>query len=207
MKRTYFGPCLAVLCAACIVDATAAETDSASSPGGNRHRGGTRPPKASVETPPVPAIDKAPALSEAEITDLLFLREEEKLARDVYRFLFQKHGIRTFSRISASEQNHMDSVKRLLDSHGLTDPAEGRGEGEFQNAELQTLYQTLIERGGTSPAEAIQVGILIEEKDIKDLEDAITRTGRADIKRVYSQLLKGSRNHLAAFRSQEGKRK
>lgn len=49
-------------------------------------------------------------LTQAEIDDLKFLREEEKLARDVYLFSFNKYQVSIFDNISQSEQKHMNSV-------------------------------------------------------------------------------------------------
>ncbi|MDP2030099.1 MAG: DUF2202 domain-containing protein [Thiobacillus sp.] len=47
-------------------------------------------------------------------TDLLFMREEEKLARDVYLTLYETWGLAVFSNIASSEQSHMDALLKLL---------------------------------------------------------------------------------------------
>jgi hypothetical protein len=127
------------------------------------------------------------------------MREEEKLARDVYIFLYEKWHSRVFNNISVSEQTHMDSIKTLLDRYGISDPAAGKGLGEFANDELQALYDQLILQGSVSLVEALEVGVVIEETDIADLNDGIASTARNDIKTVYSNLLQGSLNHLKAF--------
>jgi hypothetical protein len=139
------------------------------------------------------------ALSEAEIEALTFLREEEKLARDVYLFLFDLWGQWIFENIAASEQQHMDAVENLLDKYNLDDPAAGQPEGEYTDPALQTLYEILIEQGSESPSQALQVGATIEDMDILDLQDFLELTGKADITRVCENLMKGSRNHLRAF--------
>ena len=48
----------------------------------------------------------AASLTESEIQDLVFIREEEKLARDVYDALRLRWGSRVFSNIESSEQTH-----------------------------------------------------------------------------------------------------
>lgn len=146
----------------------------------------------------------AAELSQAEIDDLVFIREEEKLARDVYDALRLLWGSRVFTNIESSEQIHMDAIKGLLDKYGIPDPAEGRGYGEFANQELQELYIALVARGSRSLVEAYRAGILIEETDIRDLQDAIARSVHADIRTVYGNLLTGSQNHLKAFSSHLG---
>ena len=138
-------------------------------------------------------------LDSQEIADLLHMREEEKLARDVYLKMGEQYGVPIFDNIAQSEQRHMDAVKGLLDKYGLEDPVGDNPVGVFEDTDLQTLYDALIARGETSLAEAYQVGVDIELLDISDLEIAIAATDNADIQRVYSNLLAGSQNHLAAF--------
>jgi len=139
-------------------------------------------------------------LTEQEIEGLLFMREEEKLARDVYLTFDEIYSeLPIFENIAGSEQRHMDAIKKLLDIYGLDDPAEGMDIGEFTNQELQNLYYQLIEEGEQSLNDALTVGGKIEEIDIIDLKNYIEQTDKTDLERVYSNLLKGSKNHLRAF--------
>lgn len=137
------------------------------------------------------------ALTSTETNALLFMREEEKLARDVYLNLFECWGLRIFGNIAKSEQAHMDAIKRLLDKYGLADPA---GEiGVFGNPDLQDLYDLLVYNGSVSLPAGLLVGGLIEEVDIEDLQVAIADTTKADLQRVYANLMAASGNHLRAF--------
>ena len=138
-------------------------------------------------------------LTPAEEAGLLFMREEEKLARDVYLVLLDKWGLRVFENIAASEQRHMDAVLYLLGKYGLDDPV--LAPGFFQNTDLQDLYDDLVAKGEKSIVDAIDVGILIEETDIEDIEDLIGQTDKKDIIQVYTNLLDGSYSHLEAFKS------
>jgi len=136
---------------------------------------------------------------EEEITDLIFMREEEKLAHDVYNVLYDQYGLTIFTNIAASELKHTDAIKLLLDRYGLEDPVGDNGPGEFTNEDLQTLYNDLIDSGSQSLTDALLVGLAIEEIDILDLEEAMARTELPAILMVYGNLLKGSHNHLRAF--------
>lgn len=147
----------------------------------------------------VVAVVAPTPLSEAEADALLFMREEEKLAHDVYVTLYDQWGARVFTNIAASEQTHTDAVATLLDRYGLSDPTEGNTVGEFIDPALQTLYDDLIVQGSLSLADALKVGAAIEEIDILDLEERIATTDHADIQLVYERLLAGSSNHLRAF--------
>ena len=139
-------------------------------------------------------------LSEEEVHGILFMREEEKLARDVYLTLNETYPLRPFQNISRSEQAHMDAIKYLIDTYGLTDPVSEDIRGKFQNADLQELYDQLIEQGLQSKVEALRVGALIEEVDIIDLTNELDNIAEnADVIRVYTNLRNASGNHLRAF--------
>jgi hypothetical protein len=139
-------------------------------------------------------------LSAEEIAGLLFMREEEKLAHDVYVGLFDLWGAAVFSQIALSEAQHTETMRLLVLAHGLEDPAADNPAGVFEDTELQALYDQLMARGQISLIEALKVGCLIEEKDIQDIHDKIEEVeGEPDIVQVYDSLLCGSRNHLRAF--------
>ena len=138
------------------------------------------------------------ALSEDEIDALLFMREEEKLARDVYLALYEKWELAIFKNIARSEQRHMDAVKTLIDRYGLVDPMLGV-EGDFTNQDLQVLYDELVLKGSQSIEDALLVGAAIEEIDILDLQDGLKETTNLEVVRVFESLLRGSYNHLKAF--------
>lgn len=138
-------------------------------------------------------------LSTTEQTDLLYSREEEKLARDVYQYLYNQWQLPIFSNIASSEQRHMDAVLSLLNLYGLQDPVGDNGAGIFTDNTLQAFYDELTAQGSASIIAALEAGIYIEELDISDLETFIGYTDQAPLLRVYNNLLKGSNNHLAAF--------
>lgn len=151
-----------------------------------------------------PAIDSLPSqgLSTEERNGLIFMREEEKLARDVYITLYERWGVQIFSNISQSEQTHTEAVRTLLDKYSIPDPVKDDSVGVFADEVFKKLYSDLVSRGGTSLEEALKVGAFIEDLDIADLERFILATDNEDMKLVYSNLSRGSRNHLRSFVSQ-----
>lgn len=140
-------------------------------------------------------------LSEAEADALRFMREEEKLARDVYNHFNETWTDRTFANIARSEQRHMDAVACLLRKYELTDPAADKGPGEFTNPDLQALYDQLTTEGAESLEAALRVGARIEDLDIYDLQRQLEVVDNADIQAVFENLTRGSRNHLRAYTS------
>jgi hypothetical protein len=143
----------------------------------------------------------AAELSEEQKAGLLFMIEEEKMARDVYEYFYAKWELKIFDNISLSEQQHMDAVKTLLDKYQLTPPATLEERGRFENDQLQAMYDTLIASGESSIVEALEVGKLIEETDIEDLQKLVEAVPE-EIAKVYESLLNGSYNHLSAFENQ-----
>ncbi len=139
-------------------------------------------------------------LSEEEREAILYMREEEKLARDVYLTLYQHYGLIILANIAESEQNHMNSVKMLIDRYGLDDPVTNEEDiGNFTNPQLAALYNELVEKGLLSEIEALKVGALIEELDIHDLEERLAIIDQEDVQMVFERLKAGSYNHLQAF--------
>jgi hypothetical protein len=130
---------------------------------------------------------------------LLYMREEEKLARDVYLALYEIWGARTFLNIAQAEQQHMDTVGALLASRNLEDPAAQTTFGEFKNPDLADLYTQLVEKGSVSLVQAYQVGALIEDLDIADLQSYLAQTEDEAEIWVYTALLRGSQNHMRSF--------
>lgn len=137
-----------------------------------------------------------------ETDDLLQMREEEKLARDVYLVLFDRWGARIFQTIAESEQRHMDAVGSLLASRGIDDPVANLERGEFASESFASLYSELVERGSKSLVDALSVGATIEDLDIHDLQTALEHTVDEDIAKVYSSLLRASQHHMNAFTKQ-----
>ena len=148
------------------------------------------------------ALDALPleAVSPEEIDGLYYMREEEKLAHDVYTVLYSTHGQNIFNNISDSEQTHTDAIKLLIERYSLTDPVTDITVGVFQNTTLQGLYDALIADGSASLIDALKVGATIEEIDIIDIQTELdTHVDNQDITLIYESLLKGSRNHLRSF--------
>ncbi|XKH01113.1 DUF2202 domain-containing protein [Marinobacter nauticus] len=146
-------------------------------------------------------LEVSSELTATETDDLRYMREEEKLARDVYMTLDQYWGNQTlvFAQIALSEDTHTSTVDYLLDKFGVEDPVVSDTIGEFTNQELQALYDKLIAEGANSFINALYVGALIEEKDMRDILAAINRTDERPIILAYSNLLDGSKSHLRAF--------
>ncbi len=141
-------------------------------------------------------------LTEQEKSDLIFLRQEEKLAHDVYVYAYQKYAHFVFNNISNSEQTHIDNMTGLLSKYNEVDPAAGLANGVFADNELQVLYNQLIAKVDISLIDALVVGATIEDLDISDINRFYANTNKTDILRVYDVLNCGSRNHLRGFTGQ-----
>jgi hypothetical protein len=137
-------------------------------------------------------------INQAETAALLWLREEEKLARDVYLALGNQWQDGVFNRIATAEQRHFDAIGATIALFALTDPAQA-GTGQFMNADLQALYYDLLADGGQSYAQALVVGATIEDLDMRDLQGALAATSNPALQTTYRNLLESSKNHLRMF--------
>ena len=149
----------------------------------------------------VSLIDSLPFeyLDEEEILALLHMYEEEKVARDVYSTLFGIWGHWVFEHIAMSEQKHMDAVGDLLARYEIALPENAVISNVFESAEMQNLYNVLVEQGRMSLVDTLLVGATIEDLDIYDLQEYVELTDNEDIQTVYQNLLRGSRNHMRSF--------
>jgi len=140
-------------------------------------------------------------LTQDEKDMLLKMREEEKLARDVYRTLGQKFPSigQILTNIPKSEQKHTDTVKLVLDKYNLVDPSLNDTIGIFTDQAFTKLYQDLVSKGSVSEIEALKVGATIEDLDINDLNSDLAKTTNPDIVSAFEKLRNGSYNHLRSF--------
>lgn len=139
------------------------------------------------------------APTDEEKADLLFMREEEKLARDVYTTLYEKWNMPIFSNTAQSEQTHIEAVRALLVKYAVSDPVTNDAIGAFVDPTFTKLYADLTKDGMLSVENALRVGAFVEDLDIADLKVRSARTDNQDIQFVYENLERGSRNHLRAF--------
>jgi len=132
---------------------------------------------------------------------IVYMREEEKLARDVYNLLHEKWNINPFENIRQSEQKHIDRMEALILDYGLADPVVKNGDkpGVFTNPFFQEQYHQLVKSGSQSITEALKAGAQIEELDIADLEKRIAQITNATILTQFNYLKQSSENHLRAF--------
>lgn len=149
--------------------------------------------KQSFQNSPTQMLLEIPVsdLSEADKEKLIYGQQEERLARDVYLALAEQYDTNVFSNIARAENRHIESIGSLLDRYDIPQ-TEGYGE-------LEDLYRDLIDKGSISLENALEVGLMIEMLDIEDLDKSLATTTNEAIKTVYTNLRKGSVNHLNAF--------
>ena len=135
----------------------------------------------------VPAGD----IDEVERTFLINQYGEEKMARDLYTYAYEKYGLLTFKNIAGSEQEHMDAIQTLLDRYNIAPPSD--------YAKDNDLYVQLKSQIGEGLRQAIEVGITVEMVDIEDIVDDIKSTDNDDIKIVLTRIGGASYNHLRGF--------
>lgn len=150
---------------------------------------------------PTSTVADVTDVTDETLDDLLFLRQEEKLARDVYLTLSEFYQVGVFASIATSEQTHMDTILKMLEKRGVADPVAGMDIGEFQDEHFVELYETLVLQGMQSQDAALGVGVAIEELDIEDISERLANNPPADVATVYTALRDGSHNHLTAFTS------
>ena len=147
-------------------------------------------------------LAQAQTYSAEALADLRFMIEEEKLAGDVYRVFGGLYPtIMPFKNIPKSEDTHVSALVGQANGIGLyIGDLTSLSAGHYLNADLQSLYSSLVSYGSTSSFAALTVGKNVELKDIDDLNLAMSRIPTtSSLYTVYGNLRNGSNNHLNAF--------
>jgi len=139
------------------------------------------------------------SLDQDTVDAIVLLREEEKLARDVYLTLSWWYDLPIFPNIAKSEQQHMNLVALLLDRYGIPDPAAGNGIGEFSDQWVQDLFDDLVASGAQSVEDALFAGAKIEDVDIYHLQHILDHSDFDDVNLIVQNMVAGSRNHMRGF--------
>lgn len=174
-----------------------------------------------------PVVVQAGVLDLGEEQHLIFMREEEKLARDVYLTLAALYpGEEVFTNIGDnSEQTHTDTVRDTLESYSIADPNPDANNlpdsiGVFTGTEygwyFTEKFNELVAWGSKSLLDALYVGAFIEELDMIDIvycpkvivqtdngidegECGLTYTDEPQLQTMYTHLVDGSKDHLRAY--------
>ena len=164
------------------------------------------------------------SLDADEASHLVFMREEEKLARDVYlRFAEMYPEQDVFSSIATqSEQTHPDTIRDRLKQFNLADPnpdtnnlpdSLGVFTGEEWGWYFTEKFTELTEIGAENELAALYIGAFIEELDMHDISDCpqvmvdagysdpcgLRHTDEKALINAYRSLIDGSENHLRAY--------
>ncbi len=142
------------------------------------------------------------SISAAERAELIKMRQEEKLARDIYQVFFFVYQQPIFNNIAKAEQSHMNLVKMMLDKYKIPDPITSNAWGVYQDPAFNKLFVQLAGIGLASRTHALAVGAYIEDLDIDDLNKAIKLTNNRDMNTIWQNLNRGSRNHMRSFYGQ-----
>lgn len=131
--------------------------------------------------------------------DVVYMVEEEKLAHDVYVTLAAKFPADfQFARIAKAEAQHQSALRTILARYGLEDPTVGLAVGDFGTAAFDALYNDLVGRA-TTAANALSVGVMVEQLDIANLTSALNDVTAPDVVQTYTNLRNASQHHLTAF--------
>ena len=164
------------------------------------------------------------SLDRNEAAHLTFMREEEKLARDVYLSFAEMYPEQeVFATIATqSEQTHTDTMRDKLAQYDLPDPnpdtnnlpeSIGVFTGEEWGWYFNETFTKLIQMGSNSELDALYVGAFIEELDMHDIADCphvMIESGYSDpcgleytderaLINAYRSLIDGSENHLRDY--------
>jgi hypothetical protein len=148
--------------------------------------------------PAAPRSSSAP-LSPSDRSTLLYVSEQEKLARDLYAALSETWRLDVFHTTSGSEDIHADALRTLLGRYKLPDPALGLSRGEFSREDLAERYDDLMARGRFSPVEALKAAASVEELEIEDMGARLLHVQAPEIQSVLESVVASDKHHLRSL--------
>lgn len=140
--------------------------------------------------------EQSDQLRPIEAEKLRFMRQEEKLARDVYLSLYATWKEAAFKENANAEQQHMDLIKKLLNRYGVADPIIDDSIGVFEDKNFDMLFRSMTEAGNKSMVDALKVSAAVEEIDIDELQESVAESKNEDLRQVYVDLLQDSKEHF-----------
>jgi hypothetical protein len=138
-------------------------------------------------------------LSFNERDAILFMREEEKLARDIYLRLYEMWGAQPFENMRQVEERHMAALLCLISKYELKDPVGDRAVGSFKTHEFAKLYKILLKKGSQSLPDSYAVGAMLEVWDMSDKIEIEEDLDNKDLIAVVEELRRSSRNHMRSL--------
>lgn len=177
---------------------------------------------AAIPQPVLDAIDTEKSVVNQELLNTLsYMGNEERLAYDVYNYLYTLYPeVKQLDNIaSKAEIVHIQTVQKLVQKYiseysqftntenelGYKDSAvEDMTAGSYDIRAIQDLYDVLVAKGAASAKDSLEVGCLVEVTDIDDLDKYIIlaqESNATDIELAFNFLRDGSYSHYWAFDS------
>jgi len=148
---------------------------------------------------------------------LAYMFNEERLAYDIYNALAKLYPTENIlvNIPTRGEAQHIALVEGLVEKYdinitNLVDYKESYSAaelhampaGQYAIDKIQTLYNTLYEKGAHSMQDALEVGCMVEVTDVDDLDKDIAiaqASGADDVVTVFENLRSGSYSHYWSF--------
>jgi hypothetical protein len=133
-------------------------------------------------------IGSAGALADTEYTEeemLVYAIQDEYAAQAEYTAIIEAYGSQVpYTNILKAENNHISRLTQLFTAYGYTVP----------DNKAETVLPASLEA-------SYAIGVTAEENNIAMYEAFLKEELPADVKLVFENLLKASKNHLKAFQN------
>lgn len=144
-----------------------------------------------------PVLGVTAPLSADEIEFLFAIREDEKVARDLYTSFSALYPASVqIAKIKTAEDSHIACIEAVLDYYEISYPAM-TATGVFEDAERQALYNDLVDKSATL-LETFGTMAVIEEETVLAYKSVQSEITNENISLVVANMIKASSNHLKA---------
>lgn len=139
-------------------------------------------------------------ISEEESAIIISMKDKEKLTYDVYYSLNEKYSSDIFKKMIQNELQHKELSAGLALKYGINISVNSDNEvGKFSNPKDQNIYDEMMRYGGYSLLDAFRAGARMEEINISEQLDYISKSSNEEIIKVFEIIEKGSEEQLRTF--------
>lgn len=160
--------------------------------------GGTGQAGTGTASPPSAGTTTSTTLTSADIAGLRTVRAEEKAGADAYHVFAGRYAQPVFAELASSQTTQEAMITMMMSRFGVADPTSGSPSGSFTDPAVQHMYDAMIAAGSGSANDALNAMAAFEHQHAADMRRFMAQTGQPDMRRMYTNLMRASANHLDA---------
>ena len=138
-------------------------------------------------------------LNESVKSDVVYLYELERFAKDIYQKSYDEWGLELFNTLTSTQSLNNSIIAILLDNYNITYNVTPEA-GVYTDDTIQGFYDTYVQETNTTIKDSLSMGVALEEKLVSEIDTLMqNRSLSDDVKIVYEIVKRSTREHIHSF--------